>query len=110
MTTVRLGDFLQEKALNMRMWLREQLDEPKLLEVMDNMLKNDFVALGDECLEHKQPIFRRDFRELMQAVQNTPLFEIAQRVRAKEELHDKFWRYMELFVNVTEGASFQRDD
>tara|TARA_B100001996_G_scaffold59641_1_gene42493 strand:- start:246 stop:578 length:333 start_codon:yes stop_codon:yes gene_type:complete len=109
MTTVRLGDFLQEKALNMRKWLREQLDEPQLLEVMDTMLKNDFVVLGDECLEHKTSICRRDFRELMQAVQNTPLFEIAQRVRAREELHDKFWRYMELFVDVTAGASFQPD-
>ena len=109
MTTVRLGDFLQEKALNMRTWLREQLDEPNLLDIMDSMLKNDFVTLGDECLKHKQSIFRRDFRELMQAIQNTPLFEIAQRVRARDELHDKFWRYMELFVNVTEGASFQPD-
>ena len=107
MTTVRLGDFLQEKALNLRKWLREQLDEPDLLGEMDHMLKNDFVTLGDECVKHRHAIVRRDFRELMQAVQDTPLFEIAQKVRAAERLHDKFWRYMELFVNVTEGASFQ---
>lgn len=108
MTT--LGDFLQEKAFNMRKWARQALDRPELLGEMDMAVKTDFVAMGIRCVSVKQSILRRDWHGLMTPLIDTPIFEIAQMLRANEELHDKFWRYLELFVNVTEQANFQSDE
>lgn len=110
MSVVRLGDFIQEKAFNMRTWMRETLDEPELLSIMDNMLKSDFITIGDICVKNKGFVFRRDFNGLLKAAAGTPLFEVGQRVRARTDMHDKFWRYLELFATVTEGATFQPDN
>lgn len=105
MTT--LGDFLQEKAFNMRKWAREVLDRPKLLSEMDLAIKTDFVDMGLKCVSVRQAIVRRDWYGIMSPLSGTPVFEVAQMLRANEDLHDKFWRYLELFVNVTEQANFQ---
>ena len=105
MTT--LGDFLQEKAFNMRKWAREVLDMPELLSEMDMAIKTDFVEMGLRCVSVKQAIVRRDWHGLMGPLSDTPVFEVAQMLRANDDLHDKFWRYLELFVNVTEQANFQ---
>ena len=110
MSAVRLGDFIQEKAFNMRAWMREALDEPELLSIMDNMLKSDFVAMGDICVQNRGFVVRRDFNGLLKVATGTPLFEVGQRLRARADMHDKFWRYLELFATVTEGATFQPDN
>lgn len=110
MSAVRLGDFIQEKAFNMRAWMRETLDEPQLLSIMDSMLLSDFVAIGDMCVQNKGFVVRHDFNGLLKAASGTPLFEVGQRVRARADMHDKFWRYLELFETVTEGATFQQSN
>ena len=99
-----------EKAFNMRRWMREQLDEPRLLSVMDNMMKSDFVTVGDLCFQNKAHIVRRDFNSLLREVTDSPLFEVGQNIRAREDMHDKFWRYLELFATVSEQATFQQND
>lgn len=94
----------------MRTWLRIELLDPDLLSEIDSMLVSDFVTFGDECVKVADGIHRRDLRELMLAVKDVPmLFELVQRVRSRDDLQDKFWRYLTLFMEVTQQASFQPD-
>ena len=51
---------------------------------------------------HRRPILMRDWRYLS-TLNDLPSWtkEVAHDVKKSEELHDKFWRYMELFVKAT---------
>lgn len=103
--TVTLGGFLREKAFNMRRWLREELRDETLLSVMDHMLVSQFVELGDQMVASKHHINFRDLHSLLREAAGTPLFDIGRRVRDREDLHPKFWRYLDLFVSVMETAT-----
>lgn len=102
--TVTLGEFLREKALNMRRWLRDELKEPTLLSAMDHMVLPNYVELGELLCKHKRVVKFQELHSLQRECAGTPLFDVIRRVRDREDLHVKFWRYMDLFVTCLETA------
>ena len=94
MTTV--GEFLVEKLGNMHRWLREEgftLNwDARITTVTATMMA---VHLRDEL---KADIDTRNF-DAFAAEEFAPVLNF---VRERPALHDKFWRYLELFSESVE--------
>lgn len=98
MSTV--GAFLKEKAENMKAWLHGEIPDltptPALTELTATTIATKLAA-------ERQVIYNRDWGGL-ERMTNTTLLStlgcIIQEVRARPFLHDKFWRYLELFVET----------
>jgi len=95
MTTV--AQFLREKTTNMCAWLKEagytgNLDLPHLPDVA-------LVALVQELHEkYATSIKERDLTALRDVPKEVA--DLAHFVEEHAELHDKFWRYMQLFSDT----------
>lgn len=94
-----VGEFLREKAGNMHRWLKEQdcpVDIPELGSVaavtFAQRLRTEYATAIDE----------RDFDALMTDKENfaPQLLMTIAFVQRRPPLHDKFWRYLELFSDA----------
>jgi hypothetical protein len=107
-----VGSFLKEKLGNMAKWVTEEVGKENLsidiekfvcsrseLEVTflaetlngnaTTIVHKDWCGLSKILTDDKIPLhFQTQFSELLHAV------------RGREDLHDKFWRYMNLFKDV----------
>ena len=102
------GDFLHEKMLNMAKWVT--------LEVGQENLPADIIAgiAGRSALEVTMVCGLIEANEDLTTLQNwsglvqlmeannvpNELQEVVALVRKKDAMHDKFWRYMRLFIDV----------
>ena len=94
-----VGAFLIEKATNMQKWLRVELAQ----DVHVNLTELSVTALAAKLTEHRQLVFNRDWAGLSRqadAAGLVDLTEMLEAVRTRHDLHDKFWRYLELFVET----------
>lgn len=95
------GAFLQEKAGNMRAWLQESL----LSEAVANLPSLDqarATLMAEMLVPYKQAIKDEDFTRLEEAAVEIGLIDVMKEVVTHPPLHDKFWRYLALFVEVIE--------
>lgn len=94
------GAFLEEKAANMRRWLQETLRE----EVPDlpTLDQAQSTYMAEMLVPHKQAIKDQDFTKLAAAASELGISETLKLVADRPTLHDKFWRYLALFVEVVE--------
>lgn len=94
--SITTGQFLKEKVQNMHAWL--ETEGCKLPDAPDTPLKCTIFAqlLHDNCAD---VIERRSFDELHGHAENLPadIVHTLRFIRERPELHDKFWRYLELF-------------
>lgn len=100
-----MGQFLKEKATNMSQWLATagKLSQGNLSQI-ESLSEVQLVGfaqlLHDEC---KEAIVQRDFDGLLNAGGEqigSNVREVVVFVRERDELHDKFWRYMSLFSDT----------
>ena len=94
-----VGSFLLEKASNMKKWLRSELAR----DVQVDLTELSVTALAAKLMEHRQLVFNRDWAGLSRQANTaglTDLTEMLEAVRTRHDLHDKFWRYLELFVET----------
>tara|TARA_Y100001972_G_scaffold127729_1_gene185545 strand:+ start:437 stop:751 length:315 start_codon:yes stop_codon:yes gene_type:complete len=99
MSTVTIGSFLREKAQNMAKWLREEGIEHTLGPLQELQA----VALAQALREHyNDAIEQRCFGKLCDDKENIPpeVLQIVLLVWKREDLHDKFWRYLKLFSDT----------
>ena len=99
-----VAEFLSEKMCNMAKWLsvagcpQEPIPPVGDLELVAfaHILHNDY----------SEAIRARDFVELQRDKENLPpsLTSVVHFVESHPELHDKFWRYLELFSEVVSSA------
>ena len=98
-----VGDFLREKMGNMSRWVKEELGNTGMdVEHITAEWTDTEIAYIVGVLEsNSTKIAHRDWSGLAK-VSNLPdeLLELFQMIRKREDMHDKFWRYMELFVEV----------
>ena len=110
MTTI--GCFLHEKLCNMARWITEDAD---------CAISTDIVALSQRCthlhatmfaemlLKEKVCIVHRDWNKLHRLVNAADMpfdfGEVVHVVQKNEAMHDKFWRYLELFITIVENNS-----
>jgi hypothetical protein len=96
-----IGPFLAEKVDNMKVWARENgctVPDVFMTEVL-------VVAMAEELRRTCQrSIEGRDWDALLVAAP-AHLHQYVLQVRTKPAMHDKFWRYLKLFV---ETVNFQQ--
>lgn len=102
-----VGSFLMEKATNMETWLSAEIGvgvwRKEGVWRKDRLTELSVTAMAAKLLEHRQLVFNRDFAGLSRQANATGLGELTEMleaVRSRHDLHDKFWRYLELFVET----------
>ncbi len=98
--TVSKGEFLQEKMLNMIRFVSEETG------VWVDGIQTEITPLRavlfcQEMRKHRVEVVHRNWV----ALHNIPelpehLKDAIVRVKKQPDIHDKFWRYMELFVEM----------
>ena len=102
------GEFLQEKMLNMAKWVTLEVGKENLpadlIAGIDgrSVLEVTMVCGLIEANEDLTTLRNWSGLVLLMAANNVPteLQEVVALVRQKEAMHDKFWRYMRLFIDV----------
>ena len=95
-----VGSFLLEKATNMHNWLKSEL---LTWNAKVTLTELSATALAAKLMEHRQLVFNRDWAGLSRQANTAGLVdltEMLEAVRTRHDLHDKFWRYLELFVEI----------
>lgn len=93
-----VGDFLAAKVKNMRAWLVDSgISIPEDAWVPKMFL----VQMASELLMHEDVVRARDFERLKQ-IDGLPeqLKSFLDQLEPREDLHDKFWRYLALFADT----------
>ena len=96
------GEFLLEKVLNMSRWLDANLDLG-LVDQAHDIQTFQATVLASSIGSKVQIAAKRDWEELIIVIANEApvLLQAAMLVQDKPEMHDKFWRYIDLFVEIT---------
>lgn len=96
-TTV--GAFLKEKASNMVEWLIEE----KVLTKRITVTELTTTTMATKLEVNRQIVYNRDWSGIARLAGSaglTDLTQMIEAVRSRQDLHDKFWRYLELFVDT----------
>jgi hypothetical protein len=102
----KLGMFLREKLRNFVTWVLSEIPKTEL-PVGYSLNK---LATASQCVEFaevvtdmREPVTARDFDALSQHPQATEtMVMVIRAVYQRPELHEKFWRYMDMCVEVLE--------
>lgn len=98
-----VGGFLREKLGNMGRWVQTEIGETSVdLEQFVAERSDTEIAYLVGVLESSSTmIAHRDWSGLARSSDlPTELLDVFQSIRKREEMHDKFWRYLEMFVEV----------
>ena len=104
------GEYLKEKLGNMARWVEQELGKENLpvdvIAGINNRSEQEASVFAGALLSNKTMVTQRNWSGLLYAVTNSNLpaevQTIMQLVYAHEPMHDKFWRYMDLFCEVAE--------
>ena len=104
-----IGAFLKSKMHNMAVWVQEELG---------TVIAIDYVAAVDARLELELTTFaamlhsnkhietQRDWDALIALATDQagfePVVQLLNEVQGREHMHEKFWRYVKLFIEVVE--------
>ena len=94
-----IGEYLMQKVDNMVDWLEDNaLDVPYEASRIPQVF---IVRMAEELAAHRDIVEARDFKGLMD-MQDLPaqIKDLTVQVQGREELHDKFWRYLSLFIEL----------
>ena len=94
-----VGAFLLAKARNWKAWLSTELS----IDLKVDLTELSVTAMATKLNEHRQLVYNRDWGGLSRQAQAAGIGELAEMleaVRTRHDLHDKFWRYLELFVET----------
>jgi hypothetical protein len=99
-----VGEFLREKMSNMANWIASELGEQNTVDLEQYLAeRNDTeIAYVVGILgSNSTMITHRDWSGLARLGDlPTQLLELFQSIKQREDMHDKFWRYLSLFVEV----------
>jgi hypothetical protein len=107
-----VGSYLKEKLGNMAKWVTEEVGKENLSvdieEFVSGRSELEVTFLAETLSGNAAVIVHRDWCKLTQILTDDkiPLHihaqfgELLHVVRGREDLHDKFWRYMNLFKDV----------
>ena len=105
---MELGAFLKEKLGNMARWVTGEVGKENLPVDIEQLINDRSVVevtfLATVLDANSAKVAHRDWSGLVRVMQAEDLpvdfFAVVQAVRSRPELHDKFWRYLELFSNT----------
>ena len=98
-----VGAFLKEKLTNMATWIEEELgtSDVDLKQYLAGRTETEIAyVVGNLCANSIQ-ITHRDWSGLAR-LYDLPkdLLMLIDAIRKREDMHDKFWRYLELFSDA----------
>ena len=95
------GQFLAEKGNNMSRWLTEEFPGDMRITSLTagELTPTSAMYLADALLERKELVAKRDIAEIKGAI-GSEHGAALDMIQASERVRDKFWRYMDLFVEV----------
>jgi hypothetical protein len=103
-----IGDFLVGKVQNMHRWLSESCEnynEGLYAQKLALITPQTATLMGEILLQHKSIVYHRDWYRLHQLTElPAELRSLAEVLKPQSELHDKFWRYLELFVESVSSS------
>ena len=107
MSTV--GAFLKSKMHNMAVWVQAELGTDAKMDyvaAVDARLELELTTFAAMLHSNKHIETQRDWDALLALATGQVGFEsvvqLLEDVRAREHMHEKFWRYVKLFIEVME--------
>ena len=113
--SVRVGAFLKEKLMNLAVWVTNTIGKENINMDIEQFVNRrsevEITFFADILSTNSVKVIHRDWMGLVGILESDAtiprdvadsFITILQLVRQKEEMHDKFWRYMELFRDVVE--------
>ena len=113
--SVSMGEFVKTKLHNMATWAQNeigkenlQIDLPKFVQVLSHV---EVTLMAQEMQAVSVQIAHRDWKGLFSALQAEfkmpEMLSVFRAIQEREAMHEKFWRYLELFRDV--GRSEKSD-
>ena len=107
---MRKGEFIKEKLSNMARWVTLEVGKENLpadlVAGIASRSELEASALSGALLSNREQVAQRDWRGLMHSIAdgNVPasVLEVVKCIEKRESMHEKFWRYMDLFVEVAQ--------
>lgn len=103
-----VGEFLRRKLTNMGIWITTELGPDECVDFEQYLAErtDTEIAYVVGILGSNSPmITHRDWSGLARMGDvPTELLEVFQSIRKRDDMHDKFWAYLELFAHVISNA------
>jgi len=105
------GTFLKQKLQNMARWVEQEVGKENLpadlVAGIASRSELEASALSGALLSNREQVAQRDWRGLMHSIADgneipASVLEVVKCVEKRESMHEKFWRYMDLFVEVAQ--------
>ena len=117
MTTQTVGAFLKVKLSNLAVWIIESLGKENINMDLEQFVNRrsevEITFFADILSSNSAKVVHRDWAGLVGILStdatipsdvSATFIDLLQLVRSRPELHDKFWRYMELFRDVVNNS------
>ena len=103
-----VGEFLREKMTNMISWVEKELGKNNLGDLKQYVAERNDTELAyvvGILRSNSNVITHRSWSDLdrLGSMPNE-LLELFQAVKNREDMHDKFWRYLKMFVDVISNS------
>ena len=116
--SLTIGDFLRHKMGNMARWVSDEVGKENLpvdvVQLVDGSRGVELVYFAELLAEHRGAVTHRDWRKLLALIENEKapvwVMTLAMAVRAREAMHDKFWRYLELFRDTVSSDETEEEE
>ena len=109
MSVVSVGEFVKSKMHNMADWVQAELGSAAPIDCVAIIHARSELELTTLCVmlnSEKDIAARRDWDAFVELVNEeavlAPLVRILAEVRKREHMHEKFWKYVQLFIDVVD--------
>ena len=115
--TQTVGAFLKVKLRNLAVWVNESLGKENINMDLEQFVNRrsevEITFFADILSSNSAKVVHRDWAGLVGILStdatipsdvSATFIDLLQLVRSRPELHDKFWRYMELFRDVVNNS------
>ena len=115
--TQTVGAFLKVKLRNLAVWVIESLGKENINMDLEQFVNRrsevEITFFADILSSNSAKVVHRDWAGLVGILStdatipsdvSATFIDLLQLVRSRPELHDKFWRYMELFRDVVNNS------
>lgn len=103
-----VGQFLREKLTNMGMWVTSELGDQSSVDIKQYIAERSDTEIAyvvGILRSNSNMITHRDWSGLSRTADlPKELLDTFQAIRKREDMHDKFWRYLDLFVQVISNS------
>ena len=107
---VTKGAYLLEKLRNMARWVEQEVGKENLpvdvIAGIDGRSETDACVFAGAIRANSDKVTHRNWSGLMHVMRDTnhipaDVQQVIALIYQKEAMHEKFWRYMDLFVEVS---------